>query len=428
MATLNSMNLDGPEDQATPTQDSQPAPEVKAKKPARKRATRKTTTPTERPRDLFIYEKDNLEVVKDTRVYHHMTEQAACKVEDSMEYVLSLDYWSAGYQAVEPFLRAYAYGGSSPAFCRKYADAISDKLDTFTVDEGDYTWAYKAFRSIDRTTASLLLPDITDEDCKAYANVARLLCGNETVVRGTIRNSRMFGVLFQSLLQIPEGEDYSPNLVYAAYLYRRGNHDAFDAMLPDAVAELRRQLGVYADKFTYAFNEVKNFVEEDNQIYQWYCDGVRDAIANAWRYGAGGMKGSDILSTQLLYSLPQWVSEQLKAYLVNHPIYNEMTVSSAAVFDIMQYSLLGERTLDDPFLVHIFTLDPRRVTAVLDKLREDYWAIKEGAHVKWMRTRYQILYQRGVVTGYATPADYDNSLRLRGFDLTGGNGNATQGY
>ena len=130
----------------------------------------------------------------------------------------------------------------------------------------------------------------------------------------------------------------------------------------------------------------------------------------------------------MLYSLPQWVSEQLKAYLVNHPIYNEMKVTSTDMFDILQYSLLGEKTLDDPFLVHIFTLNTRNVTSLLDKLREDYWAIKEGAHIGWMRVRYQLLSEKGIQTGYATQRDYDNDLKLRGFDLSGGNGNVTQSY
>ena len=379
-------------------------------------------------RDLFIHEKDNTEVVNDTKVYHHMSESAAKTLESEMPRILDLDYWSAGFQAIEPFLRSYTYGGSSASFCSNYAEKIADKLDPFKVDEGEHTWVYKLFRSADRSSSSLLLPGVTDSDVQAYANVARILSGNEKVVKGTIKNSRMYGVLFKSLLEVPEGDRYSPNLVYAAYLYRYGSRETLDAMLPDAVEDLKIQLGLYADEFIEVFDRVKAFVEDDNQIYQWYCDGVRDAIANAWRYGAGGMKGSDILSTGLLYSLPQWVSEQLKAYLVNHPIYNEMKVTSTDMFDILQYSLLGEKTLDDPFLVHIFTLNTRNVTSLLDKLREDYWAIKEGAHIGWMRVRYQLLSEKGIQTGYATQRDYDNDLKLRGFDLSGGNGNVTQSY
>ena len=369
-------------------------------------------------RKLNLFKSDNNVVIatKPEDFAIGATEEAL--LPSVLENVGKLPYWSAQFQAWEPFLTTYLRSGVL-SLASQYASKLADKIEDLGPMQGLYSGIYGEVVRSNRTTSVEVFADYSWDQIMQFVEWIPVIINNQKAINKIVYDPAVTRhYLFTMLNAEKDANGVSAYLAYAVYLYRHSVFENADELFKDLVGEMNYQLEVYASTFEREFNLVADFCNsKNNEVYGWYDSKICKIITNSWRTGCDKSGTRRVISNNDVFAMPVWLSEQITAYVNTLPSVCDLDVDYQFVFDAVQSALQGTAHPLDKSSYFAYCMPKSSLKKMYEILSDFYWEVKENRFVSGLIARVTAQYQEGVNSDVIDPISYKSELASRGFPV-----------
>lgn len=341
-------------------------------------------------------------------------------LQNKMQTLRDLPYWSAEYQAWEPFLLTYLRSGANVKLAEQWASVFGNKPEQLTVPPNAWSEVYSEVLKLNRRKSTECFSGIYWREVEGLVQRIPVLLDMEKELVSILSNVWDVKSYLDTMTSTDVQNGYSIYLPYAIYLYRHCMAEEFE-LLADNKKVLDAQLNSYVGEFEKHFDEVSNFVHVgSSDPYLWYSDEIKELISNAWRTGTDVSDSRRVIPREVVGGMPVWLSESITEYLNDLPCVLDLSISQEFVFDTVMYAVSGNTSPLDKASYLAYCLSRWNIRKLMDNLREFYWDIRYNKLVPTLIAKYTVQYTTSNDGSMMSPQDYELDLVRRGFPINRG--------
>lgn len=333
-------------------------------------------------------------------------------VKSYLPKLLEMEYWDPVFQAWGMFLKMYLRCGCDFELTEEFAARIFDKSDNLAPPHSQYHWFFASVKKFygsacwDSFGSDVTYKDIVDA---CAAPVLYYLQYKNNI----IKELRKPDLSINTMKAFLEKGTWSC-VARAFYLFR---HRQMDSVWPEEIIrELNNYQEEWVERYTEAFNFVKDLVSEKAKYYNWYCDVYRDVICRSWITALHIGEGREVVRPKDLEGLTNIVSESLIENVNNSPVTIDIRFTGIRVWDSLCNLYFSDNPRSPLFLENAFQVlcVPYSYIRSMCKTLEDFYEVVRTGDLTNRMYQSKVV-QHSENSETEDPETYLENLYWRGF-------------
>ena len=301
----------------------------------------------------------------------------------------SLEFWDPEYQAWKPFLDSYLSSGVNPQYTKEYYAGFVQKADYLEAPPAAYSDLFADILKLKNTSGSILFEGFFYTDIQSFCeNQCKFFVNTQKSLVQQLYSPDLYIQTLSDLLNVGTWKA----VMCALVLYRHCQIENF-SWTASLILQLQEKLGEWLETFLKHFDEITEFVRNNQKGYSWYQPRVLEVIRRTWSSSLQIEERPLVITDKDVYSISSEVATKLVEYVNSCPAVYDDPFDEQTVWDSMSALFYSSNPQAKDFSVSAYKAlcVPRNYfKRMCNTLYDFYWTVADNQLTSQLYTRCQV--------------------------------------